>query len=70
MIMSLCQSMSNLHVKFLSKHTSSTNEVMQKQLNFLRSVAERINILKLVYKRVTNRYYNLLLYFGIDPVKK
>ncbi|XP_063675257.1 FH1/FH2 domain-containing protein 3-like [Bolinopsis microptera] len=57
-------------LRIISKHTSSTNEIMQKQLTFLRSVAERINILKLVNKRVANRYYNLLLYFGIDPVKK
>ena len=44
--------------------------MMQKQLAFLKRVAERIDILRVVMRRVKNRYYGLLLYFGVDPVKK
>lgn len=58
-------------LRTISKHASNLNDnIMQRQLTFLRSVAERIEILKIIMKRVTNRYYSVLLYFGIDPVKK
>jgi hypothetical protein len=55
------------HLRAIAKHDSKSG-LKEKLSEFLTDCAERIIILKIVYKRVLNRYYKFLIYMGYLPV--
>ncbi|XP_021375853.1 uncharacterized protein LOC110464783 isoform X2 [Mizuhopecten yessoensis] len=54
------------HLRAIIKHDGSSNSSIKTKLSeFLSDAAERIMILKIVHKRVMQRYNKLLLYMGL-----
>ncbi|XP_069113338.1 uncharacterized protein [Argopecten irradians] len=54
------------HLRAIVKHDGSSNSSIKTKLSeFLSDAAERIMILKIVHKRVMQRYNKLLLYMGL-----
>ncbi|XP_060077995.1 uncharacterized protein LOC132557517 isoform X2 [Ylistrum balloti] len=54
------------HLRAIIKHDGSSNSSIKTKLSeFLADAAERIMILKIVHKRVMQRYNKLLLYMGL-----
>ncbi|CAF3896572.1 unnamed protein product [Rotaria magnacalcarata] len=53
------------HLRAISKH--ETPQVKTKLSEFLTDCAERICLLKLIHRRVTNRYQKFLIWLGYSP---
>jgi hypothetical protein len=52
-------------LRAIAKHESS-NELKLQMADFLADVAERIHVLKVIYRRVNNRFKKFLLYTGMN----
>ncbi|KAL3860751.1 hypothetical protein ACJMK2_010826 [Sinanodonta woodiana] len=54
------------HLRAIAKHDGSSSSNLKSKLNeFLADAAERIMILKIVYRRIMNRYFKCLLFMGL-----
>ena len=54
------------------QETSSDSSKMEKKMKYahtLTDAAERLRVLETIHKRVTNRFYKLMLYMGMSPVQ-
>ncbi|XP_061444104.1 FH1/FH2 domain-containing protein 3 isoform X14 [Rhineura floridana] len=54
------------HLKAIAKHEMKPT-LKQKMSEFLKDCAERIIILKIVYRRIINRFHSFLLFMGYPP---
>ncbi|XP_030003664.1 FH1/FH2 domain-containing protein 3 isoform X2 [Sphaeramia orbicularis] len=54
------------HLKVIAKHEMKP-QLKQKMSDFLKDCAERIIILKIVHRRIINRFHSFLLYLGHPP---
>merc|ERR1712168_833526 len=54
------------HLRLIAKH--DTNNIKVKLSEFISDCAERIMILKIIYKRILNRFNKFLLYMGYSTI--
>uniref|UniRef100_T1IHU6 FH2 domain-containing protein n=1 Tax=Strigamia maritima TaxID=126957 RepID=T1IHU6_STRMM len=55
-------------LKLIAKHDGSSSVKVVKMSEFLADCAERIIVLGIVHRRVLNRFYRLLCFFGVPSV--